>query len=336
MDDKPSMPPVSLRTTETGTTLEERRRNVSSFWFWFCIIIAIFALIIGITTSLASVWLKNARPGTTQPSLPAPITTLPVQRTVPYAGLDFTIINAQYALYFVDDNIRPGPATVRLNVRVVNHSEGQSKVSYYDSIHLLIPNTAPIAPGNISLSAAGLQPGADETGWLDFAVPNNTVLDTLTLQLGSTAMSESLVELPMKKPFDASRYADKVYSQSSTFPYDWNGRILQYHLTSIEALYAYQGIQCKIGQQFYVFNFTIDNPNSTATTPGYGFDYLRLVLNSYSQPPIDNSLPANFQANATSITGYVVFTGSANMHNFTLGFLSPNSSTQQIFNVHVH
>jgi hypothetical protein len=63
--------------------------------------------------------------------------------------------------------------------------------------------------------------------------------------------------------------------------------------------------------------------------PGFGFDYLRLVINGYSQPPIDNSLPDSFKAGAMGVSGHVVFTGPANMHAFTLGFQAQNNSNEQ-------
>jgi hypothetical protein len=149
-------------------------------------------------------------------------------------------------------------------VQITNHNNNQSKMAYYDSLHVLISgSTSPITLSNTNLPTAGIQPGAKVAGWIDFAVPKGTRLDTLTLQIGSAITSESLVDMPMKAPFDASRYTDKTYPQNSAFSYNWNGHILQYHLTSVGIRYAYQGNQAKVGQQFYLFNFAIDNPNTT-------------------------------------------------------------------------
>ena len=309
---------------------------MSLFWFWLCMTLVILVLIIGIASSLIGVWLRNVKPGATQTLRPVPITTLSVQRTAPYAGFDITVVNAQYALYFVDDTTHPSPATVRLNVQIASHNNSQSKVAYNDSMHLLIPgNASPVALSNTNLPTAGIQSGAKVTGWIDFAVPKGTQLDMLTLQIGSAIMSESLVDIPMKAPFDASRYADKTYTQSSTFSFNWNDHVLLYHLTSIDVRYAYQGNQAKVGQQFYVFNFTVDNPNTTDVAPGYGLSYLRLAANGYSHPPVDSNLPNSFKAGSSNHTGHVVFTGPANMNTFTLDFLSPNSSTAQSFNVNI-
>jgi hypothetical protein len=340
MDKKTAGVPVLPNADEKGPTFAEaptkttvQQKKVPSIWFWLCIVIIIAALIIGGVSSFAGIWIKNIKVGATPAAIQVPITALNVQRTAPYAGITITVLNAQYALFFNDDNIRPGPATVRLNLLVKNQGTDQARIMYYDSARLIIPNARPIAPTNISLSV-GPKPGKSENGWLDFAVPKGTRLDTLTLQLGSTTMSESLVVIPFKGPFDASRYTNKTYAQNTTFSYNFNDQTLNYHLTSIEARYSYQGSQCKVGQQFYVFNFSVENPEGVDVNPGFGFDYLRLVINGYSQPPIDNSLPSTFKAGSNGTTGHVVFTGPANMHAFTLGFLSQNGNGQQNFDVH--
>ena len=306
-----------------------RRAKAVSLWLWLCFILVIAALIVGgITSTMRGSHAQNVQPATATSEPPAPITTLKVQRLAPYAGLDIAVINAQYATTFTDDKIRPGPATIRINLQVENHGTDQPKIIYYDCVRLLVPDTQPVAPTNTSL-AGSPKPGNGETGWIDFAVPEDTTLNTLTLQLGSTAISEALVDIPFTGPFDGSHYENKTYPENDALLYNFNGHFLRYHLTSVEARFSYQGSQCKVGQQFYVFNFEVDNPDMVNVSPGFGFDYLRLVVNGYSQPPIDNSLPDSFKAGASNVSGHVVFTGPANMHTFTLGFLAQDSSNEQ-------
>lgn len=338
MDKKTTATSIALQTEEkepgNATEPPQKTRTVPSIWFWLCIVVLVVALIIGGISSVIGLWLKNVQVGTTPDATPVPTTTLQVKRTAPYAGLNFTVVSAQYATYFNDDNIRPGPATVRLNLQVTNTSGDPAKIIYYDNARLLVPQVQPIAPANVSLSA-GPKPGKSESGWLDFAVQKDVSLDTLSLQLGSTTMSEALVTIPFKGNFDGSRYANKVHPQNAEFTYDFNGHFLNYHLTSLETRYSYQGSQSKVGQQFYVFNFTVENTEAADITPGFGFDYVRMVVNGYSQPPVDNSLPNTFKAGGHGSSGHVVFTGPANMHAFTISFLSQNGSAPQNFDVHI-
>jgi hypothetical protein len=98
--------------------------------------------------------------------------------------------------------------------------------------------------------------------------------------------------------------------------------LLVYHLSSVDIRYSYRGIQTKAGQQYYVLNFSVSNPNGIKVSPGYGYDYVRLSFNGGRlHPPIDNTLPFGFNAGAKGVNGRVVFIGSAHLGSFTLDFL---------------
>ncbi len=147
---------------------------------------------------------------------------------------------------------------------------------FYEIAHLLVPGQKPIAPTTVHLQV-GPQPHTSETGWIDFPVSGRTKLDTLRLQLGSIALNELLIKIPFTGTFNSQSYADRVSPQNAVFSYNFNGHILNYHLSSVEIRYSYQGEQCKAGQQFYVLNFRVDNPHGVDVSPGFGFDYVRLV-----------------------------------------------------------
>lgn len=305
---------------------------------WFGVLLLIGVIVAGIIGMTASTWIKmiqlpSAQSVSGTQATPA-ITTLKVQRSAPYAGLQMTIVNAQYALYFADDTIRSGQALVRLNMHITNSTTGQINVLYYDSARLLIPGQAPVPPTNVHLSV-GPHPGTSENGWLDFSVSSTIHLNTLTLQLGSTSLNEWLVKIPFTGNFASTRYADHTSTQTMLFHYSYYGHTLNYHLTSVDTRFAYQGNQTKVGQQFYVLNFSVDNPERVDISPGFGFDYVRLVLNGSDRPPIDNSLPYTFKANATNVGGHAVFVAPAGLKTLTIGFLAQNGSGEQDFSVNV-
>ena len=258
-----------------------------------------------------------------------PVTTLRVQRTALYNDLDVTVVNAQYAEFFSDDDIRPGQAIVRLNLQVANHTRNQINIVYYDIARLLGASSTTFSPTNMHLSV-GPKPGKQENGWLDFSFPGKNVsLNALTLQLGSTTLNETLVKIPFTGPFDAAQYANHTFPQTTTIAYNFSGHMLTYHLISIETRFAYQGMQCKAGQQFYILNFRVDNAESGDISPGYGFDYIRLVAPNDERSPIDNSLPYTFKAGAKSVSGRVVFSALKGMKKLTIGFLSQNGNGEQ-------
>ena len=320
-----------------GTPTEKaRKRNVfATIWFWLALVLVIGIIMVGVMTSLANAWVKSVKlPSATQ-SLPTPpISTLTVGRTAPYAGLDITVVKAAYATSFADDTVHAGPAVVRLFLQVANHTNMQINVVYYEVAHLLIPHVKPLAPTNVFLSV-GPAPGHDENGWLDFSVPGKLSLETLTLQLGSISLGESLVKIPLAGPFNASIYAAHTTQQRLVIAYNFSGHTLNYSLTSVNVLFAYQGMQCKAGQQLYVLNFLVDNPESGDISPGFGFDYVRLVVNGTDRAPIDNSLPYTFKANAKRVGGHVVFAAPAHLKQLTIGFLSQNGNGEQDTTINV-
>ncbi|MDQ6661873.1 MAG: hypothetical protein M3Z24_13035, partial [Chloroflexota bacterium] len=105
-----------------------------------------------------------------------------------------------------------------------------------------------------------------------------------------------------------------------TFPYN-APRLLVYHLTSVDIRYAYNGAQAKGGQQIYVFHFRVDNSNGIDISPGYGYDYIRLIVNGSPRSPMANTLPYTFTHGKSGVVGEVAFAAPVGMKSATLDFL---------------
>jgi hypothetical protein len=305
-------------------------------WPLFTSLLVLGVIILIVASTVAWNLLRNVKVTTNQAPTQAPMVTFEAQRTASYAGLEFTLVNAQYATTFIDDDIHSGSGVVRLNMKVANNSSDQINIVYYDIARLLAPKLSPIAPTNVSLSV-GPKPHTSETGWLDFSVSSPLQLSTLQFQLGSTTLGESLVKIPLSGPFNASRYNDRTSPQnldiSYYFPY-YNRQLIIYHLKSVDIRYAYRGNQAKAGQQYYVLNFKVDNPNGTNISPGFGYDYIRLSFNGGPiHPPIDNTLPYGFNALAKGVGGRVVFLGPAGLKAITIDFLVQYQSGGSYYNV---
>lgn len=309
----------------------QMRSLFSKLWFWTAILLVVGIIIVSIVSLNAAALLKNVQiPGIGgQAPTVVPVTTLQVHRTALYDDVDITVVSAQYALFFPNDDIHQGQATVRLNVQVANQTLSQVNIVYYDIARLTGPNSKALIPTNMHLSV-GPKPGTRENGWLDFSLPNKGIhLNTLALQLGSITLNETLVKIPFTGAFNSAQYANHTSPQTTTIAYNFSGHMLTYHLTSIETRFAYQGVQCKTGQQFYVLNFKVDNAEGGDISPGFGFDYIRLVFPNNERPPIDNSLPYTFKARAKGVSGYVVFSAPKGMKKLTIGFLSQNGTGEQ-------
>lgn len=324
MAKKTSLTPVVIdsgyNTSAKGIAAPPGDSKPSKLWLWVTSLLIIGVIVLGSVGYITWNWLNNLQVSLEPGSTPPTITTFNVQRTATYAGLYYTVLNVQYAASFPDDTIQSAPAVVRINMRVANKSADQVSVIYYDVARLLVPGSKPVAPTNLQLST-GPKPGSSEIGWLDFPVARGVQLPTLGLQLGSVALAEALVTIPFSGPFDPNRFVGRTSPQSLTISYYFTGNVLIYRLKSVDILYAYRGIQAKAKQQFYVLNFTVDNNNGVMVSPGYGFDYLRLILNGYNLPPIDNTLPSSFKAGAHGVAGRVAYVAQVGLKTLNIAFL---------------
>lgn len=292
-------------------------------WLLFSSLLILGVIVLSLVSSATWGWLKNVKFSLNPAPTPIPTLTFNVQRTATYAGLDYTVLNVQYATSFANDSIQSNSAIVRLNMNVTSKSHDQISIIYYDIARLISPKNDPINPTNVSLSV-GPKPGASETGWIDFSVPAGLRLDTLKLQLGSTVLGEYLVTIPFTGAFHPDIYKDRTSPQSLDINYYNHNAplLLYYHLSSVDIRYSYRGSQARAGQQYYVLNFSVSNPNGVKATTGYGYDYVRISF--YGGPlhsPIDNTLPDHFGALAKDVNGRVVFTGPVGVSSITIDFL---------------
>lgn len=336
MTKKTVTPVLSRRNTDRRVALSPKpKADTSKLRLGFIALLLAGIVTLILFSSLTSGFFRRLSSIVSPAPTSLPVTTLTIQRGAKYAGLDFTLLNAQIAASFPDDPIHAGASTVRLNLSVTNATTGQGNVLYYDAVRLLIPKLAPVAPANLSLAAA-LAPGAKEAGWIDFAVSQPVQLAALKLQLGSMSQNESLVTIPFTGSFNPASYQDRTVKQSLTinyyFPY-YQPHLLVYHLTAVDVRYDYRGGQAKARQQFYVLYFLVDNPNSFNVSPGFGFDYVRLIVGGSQISPVDNSLPFGFNGNARHVSGHVTFSAPAGMHSLTIDFLVQYGSGGSYFYV---
>jgi hypothetical protein len=311
-----------------------RNSKLSKLWLWITSLLLIGVIILGGVSYITWNWLRNLQVTIGAGNAKPAITTFKVDRTGTYADVYFTVLSAQYAIFFPDDFIQTGQAIVRINMRVTNKSADQVSIIYYEVARLLVPGVKPIAPTNVHLST-GTKPGSSEIGWLDFPASKGVKLSALRLQLGSVALGETLLIIPFNGSFDPNHFVGRSSSQSLTFDYNFSGDVLVYHLTSVNILYAYRGTQSKTGQQFYVLNFAVDNNNGVTVSPGYGFDYIRLVINGYNTPPMDNTLPYGFKAGAHGVAGRVVYVAPAGLKTLDFAFLLQVVEGQDTYSVNL-
>lgn len=325
LSDTPVKPDEQITSSTSGSLPVFKKKEPAVFWPWLGGLLVVGLVIVGIVTLSVWNWLNNIQRGIGANTVSSSISTVNVGRSIFYADLNITWNDVQYTTFFSDDPVHAGASTMRVSLKVANPTSNTVVIAYYDVVRLLVPDQQPIAPTNLNLSAAP-QKGSSQTGWIDFPVGKGLKLENLKLQFGNAATKELLGTIPVTGKYDPNQYSARTVHPSLDVAYYYKGwgkpgYTLNYHLASVEVRYAYNGAETKAGQQYYVLNFTVSNPNGVTVEPGFGFDYLRLFINGSKRVPMDNSLPYGFKANAHGIAGHVVFQAQAGLHSLDVMFL---------------
>jgi hypothetical protein len=312
-----------------------RPRRQSSGCCGCLVLLVIFAIVLGIPGYYAY---RAARPGiinqlqnngstgnnngstgnngsipATQPPA-APVTTQ-LNETVNYAGDAITIVNAQQARSFSDDNNSSAHELVRLNLKEKAGSAVGSFL-YGDVMRLVLPDKTTIVPSNAQFGISPAQESS-RTNWIDFAVPTNIKIDQLTLLLGTD--KEAQMSVPLSSSANLSAYQPKTASQNASTRYAG----LTWTITSATLAWSYNGKQADTGMRYVVVQFRIDNPTSQQFTSGFPSDYMRLRAgNATSAPNGSTTLPIGVPANSTGATGLVPFQVPEGVTSYTLIMLA--------------
>ena len=248
---------------------------------------------------------------TTQP----PITSVPLNETVRFFGVDITVVSAQQSQTFLDDTSSSTTGMVRLNLKENNKSTSSARFLYSDEARLILPDKTSVAPVN-EHQFGGPDGGVSRTNWLDFPVPTGVQISQLTLQLGKD--TEAQETIPLTGKANLAQYQSKTAQLN--VPTQYAG--LTWTITSATASLSFKGQQADKGMQFIIVTVKVDNPTSQDFRGYYG-DYLRLKSgDATSAPTGDATLPLSFAAGSTGTTGDVIFTMPSSSTSYTLIFLN--------------
>lgn len=255
--------------------------------------------------------------GGTQPS----ITTMPLNATVTYAGVNITILSAQQSQSFVDDPQTTTTGMVRLHIQEQNKTSTRVSWIYNNIARLVFPGGKIAAPAFVR-TGAGIAPGATRESVLDFSVPTGIKISQLTLRLG--AINEEQMEIPLTGHADLRKYTSKTVSPDGQMTYlglDWT-------LVSATSQLSIAGQQASKGMSYIVVTLKVDNTLSQVAIPGSPFDYIRLKSGSTIASPKSTTLPVLFEAGETGKTGTVTFQIPLSNSTYTL-ILLPQGGTDQ-------
>jgi len=258
---------------------------------------------------------------------PPPITTVQINQTVPYAGVDITIVNVQQSKAFLDDRNAGTTGVVRLNLKEDNKSTARGGYLYGDVTRLILPDKTSVAPTN-EQQFEGPDAGVSRTNWLDFPVPTSVQISQLTLQLGKDTEAQEMIALTGKA--NVTQYQTKT-TQLNNVTTQYAG--LTWTVASATVSLGHKGQQAGKGMQYVTVSLKVDNPSSRDFSAYWG-DYFRLKSSdTTSAPSSDTNFPLSFAAGSLGGTGDVNFIMPAGSTSYTLIFLStPSFPTQSTVN----
>ncbi len=248
---------------------------------------------------------------TTQPT----ITTVQLNESVRFFGVDITVVSAQQSQTFLDDSSSSTTGMVRLNLKEDNKSTSTARFLYSDEARLILPDKTTVAPVN-EQQFSGPDAGVARPNWLDFPVPTNVQISQLTLQLGKD--TEAQETIPLTGKANLAQYQPKTAQLN--VPTQYAG--LTWTITSATVSLGFKGQQADKGMQYVIVTLKVDNP-TTQTFRGYYGDYIRLKSgDSTSAPTGDTTLPLSFDAGSSGSTGDVIFTMPSGSTSYTLILLN--------------
>lgn len=258
---------------------------------------------------------SSSGPLATQP----PITTVQLNETVPYSGVDFTVVSAEQSKAFLDDDASGTNGMLRLNIKESNTTSSGANYVYGDAVRLILPDKSTVAPTNERQSSAP-DAGTTRTNWLDFPVSTSDQVSQLTLQLGTDTQAQE--DIPLTGNANLSQYQPKTAHPNVTLQYAG----LNWTVTSVVVTLSLNGRQADKGTRYVTTTLKVDNPTGHDFNAYWG-DYFRLQSGGTTSAPDGNTkFPLGFPAGSSGTTGNVIFVMPESSTAYTLILLGkPNA-----------
>jgi hypothetical protein len=275
----------------------------------FMLLLLVLLLLLGATSYTIAGFLGAPLPGfvVIQP----PVTTIAIHSSVPYAGVDITILNAQQSPAFITDPNSSAYGMVRLNLSEYNKTGVKVSWSYEKIARLILPDKSIVSP-RYTNARVDIPPGAVQKSVVDFAVPTGDHISQLTLLLG--AANEAQMFIPLIQNANLSKYQPKTFNLNGQMLYFG----LNWTLTSATSSLSINGQQATKDMRYITITLKVDNTLSQVAITGSAFDFVRLRFGSHTALPEYTTLPVAFDKGAAGVTGTVSFQAPQNTKAYTL------------------
>jgi len=240
-----------------------------------------------------------------------PVMTTAINSSVPYAGVDVTLLNVQQSQSFINDPNTGTNGMVRLNLREHNQTETKVVWSYATIARLILPDKSLVSPTYVK-SVVSVAPGASQTSIVDFAVPSNDPVSQLAFVLGATNEAQMLI--PLMRNSNLSKYQPETINLNGQMQYFG----LNWTLTSATSSLSIQGQQAAKGMRYITVTLKVENTLSQVAITGSPYEYMRLLYGNHTALPTYTTIPVAFNVGVADVTGSVIFQVPQNTKSFTL------------------
>jgi hypothetical protein len=258
-----------------------------------------------------------------------PITTTKINASIPYAGVDITILNVQQSQSFMNDPNSNTNGMVRINLQEQNPTDIKVAWSYATIARLVRPDKSFVSPTYVN-SLVSVAPRTSQKSVVDFAVPTNTSINQLILVLGATNEAQMLIPLVLNA--NAGKYQPKTTNLNGDMLYFG----LNWTLTSATSSLSIPGQQAAKGMRYVTLMLKVDNTLAQIAIPGSPYMYMRLRYGNTSALPEHTTIPVTFQAGAVGVTGTVSFQVPQQTSSFTLILVSQKGDSGDQSSVDFH
>jgi hypothetical protein len=303
----------------------ERRAGswIAGCFVWIIIIVAILICVF-VARASSSHQISSSINSITGQSTPVSNikqSTVPINSTILYSGINVTVVDAQQAPSFADDSQEDSTqGLLRLDLK--EQAGVLNDVSFdYTTVFQLI------APDGTTITAVGVQhsnsPDASTSrnNWIDFPITKNIQVSQYTLKIG--AATEAQMSIPLTGKADLSQYAPKKATPNKQFTYGG----VNFTITTTTSELSNEGPQADKGMMYVVVDLTANN--NTANTFYGDLTDVRLKSGATSSPPADflKSIDSG-QTNVSQTLTFVMPQGSTNFSLVFLPSTDNNAPTQ--------
>ncbi len=276
------------------------------------------------TNSAASSTGSNSDNGSNPASGQVAPTVTPVNATVTYAAVTYTILDTKQSNLFSDDKQSQGPdvkGVLRIDVKEVTSAQSATGYYYGDMWRLMLPNGSKVAPLN-SPYINGPDANITRITWVDFPVAPLNSKQT-SLQLGRD--TESQIIVPLTTNPDVSKYQPKTITVNQQTQYG----VMTWTITTVTMQLYYKNKAVDKGQAYLIIALKANNSSSQDFNAFWG-DYIRLqTSDGTNSGPTDCTIPLGVPM-GSSVSGNCVFQEPQGSASYTFVLLArPPSIPQQ-------